>query len=265
MTKSPLIWSAAKHELLTEIHVPAFVSLQLWAWLNKRAASSWQGEFLCLNLLPPSPGSWGFKAVPFRRDWVECGTDCHGLVGKVVISQKLDSMILVVFSNLSDSMSPCRVWAGWFQERMVQGVWCCTCGYWDRKESLICKPVSLWAQYAWHALGYIYTHIYTIFIPGATEGLPFSQHFLEQDPCGDAGQEASSSTATWWEKGNLCSLDKCPGQKLENLTEKSNTLKHFRKSTFQRHVLLYQYCYWQYMSILEHSTISVRYNASVLF
>lgn len=53
------------------------------------------------------------------------------------------------------------------------------------------------------------------------------------------------------------------GQKLENLTGKK-TLKNYRKSKFQRHGFLYQYCSWQYMSILEHSSISGRYNHSVL-
>lgn len=33
-----------------------------------------------------------------------CGTQCHGLLDKVVISQRLDSLILEVFSNRNDSM-----------------------------------------------------------------------------------------------------------------------------------------------------------------
>lgn len=119
---------------------------------------------------------------------------------------------------------------------MVQGVWCCTCGYWDKKESLIYKPVSLWAQHAWHAVGYICAYIYTIFITEGSEDLPFPQHSLEQDPCGDAGSDASSSTTTCWE-GGIC----VPWAEIGKLDWKK-TLKNYRKSKFQRHGFLYQYC-----------------------
>lgn len=33
-----------------------------------------------------------------------CDTQCRGLIDKMVISQRLDSMILEVFSNLNDSV-----------------------------------------------------------------------------------------------------------------------------------------------------------------
>lgn len=107
---------------------------------------------------------------------------------------------------------------------MVQGVWCCACGDWDKKESLIYKPISLWDArdciYR-YALVYIYTHsIYhsrhrrSPFFPA----LPGAGSLCW---CRAGCQQLYNNLLG---KGNLCSLDKCPGQKLENLTEKKATL-----------------------------------------
>lgn len=141
------------------------------------------------------PWELGFQSCAFQgRQWVECGTDCPALVYEVVISQTLDDfgwfgfwMILMVFSNLSNSVNPRRVWVGWFRGRMVQSVWWLlgqkknpyfiNSGIYKFKE-------CLWAQHALYALRYLYTYIHTIFITEGSEGPPFP---LEQDPCGDAG------------------------------------------------------------------------------
>lgn len=38
------------------------------------------------------------------KEKAECGTQCHGLVNKVVLGHRLDLMISKVLSNLNDSM-----------------------------------------------------------------------------------------------------------------------------------------------------------------
>ena len=43
----------------------------------------------------------------------------------------------------------------------VQGVWFCTCGYMERKASLIYKPVYLWTQHARTSVSDACTRIYT--------------------------------------------------------------------------------------------------------
>lgn len=70
-----------------------------------------QGHLFPTYTLAQAAQGSGRVTVPggTRETW-GCGTVGHGLVGTVGMGQRLDWMILVVFSNLNDSMvsSPCN-------------------------------------------------------------------------------------------------------------------------------------------------------------
>lgn len=46
----------------------------------------------------------GISIPEGAQEMTECGPQCRGLVGKVVVGQRLDSMVPEIFSNLNDSV-----------------------------------------------------------------------------------------------------------------------------------------------------------------